>query len=76
VEELRQKLRQLLDARHTKHKIKARARELWSKTVAPQAATWSSGFKPSLKSSRANGRCEAISLTLCLDRPDLSIKLP
>ena len=28
VEELRQKLRQLLDARRTKHEIKARAREL------------------------------------------------
>ena len=76
VKELRQKLRQLLDARRTKHEIKARARELWEQNGCPQAVTWSSGFKPSLKSRRVNGRCEAISLTPCLDRPELSIKLP
>ncbi len=35
VEELRQKLRQLLDARHTKHEIKARARELWEQNGCP-----------------------------------------
>ena len=49
-----------------------------SKTVVPQAATWSSGFKPSLKSRRENGKYKAISLThdVCLERPDLSIQLP
>ena len=35
VEELRQKLRQLLDARRTKHEIKARARELWEQNGCP-----------------------------------------
>ena len=35
VEELRQKLRQLLDARRTKHEIKARARELWEQNGYP-----------------------------------------
>ena len=35
VEELRQKLRQLSDARRTKHEIKARARELWEQNGCP-----------------------------------------
>ena len=35
VVELRQKLRQLLDARRTKHEIKARARELWEQNGCP-----------------------------------------
>ena len=35
VEELRQKLRQLLDARRTKHEITARARELWEQNGCP-----------------------------------------
>ena len=35
VKELRQKLRQLLDARRTKHEIKARARELWEQNGCP-----------------------------------------
>jgi hypothetical protein len=49
-----------------------------SKTVVPQAATWSSGLKPSLESRRENGKYKAISLThdVCLERPDLSIQLP
>ena len=39
VKELRQKLRQLLDARHTKHEIKARARELWEQARFPLMGT-------------------------------------
>ena len=35
VEELRQKLRKLADARRTKHEIKARARELWEQNGCP-----------------------------------------
>ena len=35
VEELRRKLRQLLDARRTKHEITARARELWEQNGCP-----------------------------------------
>ena len=35
VKELRQKLRQLLDARRTKHEIKARAHELWEQNGCP-----------------------------------------
>ena len=35
VKELRQKLRQLLEARRTKHEIKARARELWEQQGCP-----------------------------------------
>jgi hypothetical protein len=35
VKELRQKLRQLLDARRTKHEITARARELWEQQGCP-----------------------------------------
>ena len=35
VEELRQKLRQLADARRTKHEIKARAQELWEQNGCP-----------------------------------------
>ena len=35
VEELRQKLRQLVDARRTKHEIKARAQELWEQNGCP-----------------------------------------
>ena len=35
VEELRQKLRQLLDARRTKHEIKTRAHELWEQNGCP-----------------------------------------
>jgi hypothetical protein len=35
VKELRLKLRQLLDARRTKHEIKARARELWEQNGCP-----------------------------------------
>ena len=35
VEELRQKLRQLADARRTKHEIKARAPELWEQNGCP-----------------------------------------
>ena len=35
VGELKQKLRQLLDARRTKHEIKARARELWEQNGCP-----------------------------------------
>ena len=35
VEDLRQKLRQVLDARRTKHEIRARARELWEENGRP-----------------------------------------
>ena len=35
VGELKQKLRQLLDARRTKHETKARARELWEQNGCP-----------------------------------------
>ncbi len=35
VKELRLKLGQLLDARRTKHEIKARARELWEQNGCP-----------------------------------------
>ena len=35
VEGMRQRLRQLLDARRTKHEIKARARELWEQNGCP-----------------------------------------
>ena len=35
VEELRQKLRQLLDARRTKQEISVRARELWEQNGCP-----------------------------------------
>jgi hypothetical protein len=69
VEELRQSLRQRLAARRAKEAIKHALGNSGSKTVVPQAATWSSGFQPSLKSRRANGKCEVISRALCLDRP-------
>jgi hypothetical protein len=35
VEDLKQKLRQVLDARRTKHEIRARARELWEQNGRP-----------------------------------------
>ena len=35
VEGMRQRLRQLLDARRTKHEIKARAHELWEQNGCP-----------------------------------------
>ena len=35
VEDLRQKLRQVLDARRTKHEIRVRARELWEQNGRP-----------------------------------------
>ena len=39
-----------------------------SKTVARQAATWSSGFKPSPKSRRVKGNCEVCALTVPIFR--------
>lgn len=36
VEDLRQRLTQLLDARRTKHEIRARARELWEQNGRPE----------------------------------------
>ena len=47
VEELRQKLRQLLPSTRSQHALGSSG----SKTVAPQAVTWSSGFKPRLRLS-------------------------
>jgi hypothetical protein len=62
VGELRQRLGQRLAARRTREEIRAPT-NFGNRTDGQQTATWSSGFKPSLKSRRPNGKCEAIALT-------------
>jgi hypothetical protein len=50
IEDLKQRLRQRLEARRTKQAISARAREIWEQNGCP-TATWSFGFKPNLRST-------------------------
>jgi hypothetical protein len=53
-EDLRRKLRELVEIRRTKQEIRTRARELWEQKDAPQAVIWSFGFRPSLRSAIAS----------------------